>query len=718
MRRLSLPWLLALGRTVGTLVIAALSWLPRGASAQTWNDVKTRSLVESATNRRAVQLADTALVDYRADAHGYVTFLAQVGEGFTEPPRVVKADELALTVYWRAPNLSKQIIQGRRDTLLLPTDIQYHRDHLGIVQNNFPNIIRLGEGDEVRDVPHPLSQAGLNEYDFAISDSLRIALPGKSVYVYEVKVRPKDDRQPRVVGALYIDPSGGQVVRMAFNFTHAAFLDKQLEDLSIVLENGLVGTRFWLPRRQEIEIRRSGTWMDYPIRGIIRGRWEISNYQVNAGIGYNVFAGQEIVQAPREQQRRYQWSGKILDSLPPDVRAVTDADVQRVQNEARALVRAKALQRAQTVSLSARGLSELVRFDRAQGLSLGAGVTQRYGAGVDVTLRGRYGIDDEIGVTSGSIGWLVTPNFSFRLTGGRWMREIGEEPERSQVVNSVAAQEFASDYTDPVLTAGGFFSVDVGRHLGFVWRGEAGYEHPRQLSVDGVPVKGTFEPLILVDQDQHAIRGTIRAEHPTSLSLFGSELRVVSRADYAAYRTDGCGNSAVSPCNSSDVAILSLVLNAERPIGNQRIVWHTAFGAAIPVKGTLPSQELVYFGGPVTGPGYDFHSLVGRTAVSQRLEWRVPVPFLPVSLGRFGHTPGSAKLAPYATIVALTRADAGPVRVGEPAPSLTSGGYASVGVGLLTFFDLLRIDVARGLRQGSGRWIFAIDVTHDMWGVL
>ena len=85
--------------------------------------------------------------------------------------------------------MSKQQIVGRRDTTLLPTDIAYHRDHLGIVQNNFPNIIRLGEGDEVRDVPHPLSPQGLQQYDFAITDSLRIELPGRRVNVYEVRVR-------------------------------------------------------------------------------------------------------------------------------------------------------------------------------------------------------------------------------------------------------------------------------------------------------------------------------------------------------------------------------------------------------------------------------------------------------------------------------------------------------------------------------------------------
>ena len=103
--------------------------------------------MQRATERRARQLADSGLVDYSAQAHGYLTFLGQLGDGFPLPPKVVKADELMLEVYWRAPNYSKQWILGRRDTLLLPTDINYHRDHLGVVQNNFPAIIRLGDGD-------------------------------------------------------------------------------------------------------------------------------------------------------------------------------------------------------------------------------------------------------------------------------------------------------------------------------------------------------------------------------------------------------------------------------------------------------------------------------------------------------------------------------------------------------------------------------------------
>src|SRR5690242_21061048 len=121
--------------------ILLLVSLSRAGDAQTWNDQHTMELVLRAINRRSLQLADTGLADYQATAHGYVTFLAQLGEGFLSRPKLIKADELELEVYWHAPNQSKQRIIGRRDTLLLPTDIAYHRDHLGIVQNNFPNFI-------------------------------------------------------------------------------------------------------------------------------------------------------------------------------------------------------------------------------------------------------------------------------------------------------------------------------------------------------------------------------------------------------------------------------------------------------------------------------------------------------------------------------------------------------------------------------------------------
>ena len=691
---------------------------PKKLVAQTvWNDSTTRALVELATRLRAAQLADTGLTDYRADAHGYLTFLAQVGQGFAEPPRIVKADELALEVYWRAPNLSKQRIVGRRDTLLLPTDIAYHRDHLGIVQNNFPDIIRLGEGDEVRDVPHPLSRLGLGLYDFAIADSLRIELPGKRVNVYEVRVRPKDDQQPRVIGAVYIDRDAGQVVRMALSFTRAALLDKQLEDVSIVLENRLVGGRFWLPSRQEIEIRRTGTWLDYPVRGIIRGRWEIGDYAINQGLSYALFGGVEIVQATPAEQRRHVWSTpRVLDSLPPDVRAVTDADVRRVQEEARALVRARALQRTRTVALSARGISDFVRFDRVEGLALGGGLTQRLGAGLSVSGRARYGIDDREAKWQGRLEWQDGAGLALRAFAQSDFREVGDEPERSRALNSIAAQEFGSDYTDSYRVRGFGIALEHAAAGEALWRLEAALERSSSLSAFATPVSGRFLGLVDVPNSRYA-RFALRREHPTSLSFLGTELRTA--LEIRSLYSDGRPGSCTLPlsCALAYTTIRgSLVADIERPIGSQRLVLHTIAGAVGGRNDSIPAQELFYFGGPVSGAGYEFHQFVGRAGLSQRLEWRSPIPFFALPLGRFGKVPSSATLAPYGQIVAIGGGRVSASRSGIPLTPTVPGGYPTLGIAFLTFFDLVRFDVSRGLRDG--RWLFSFDVNPEFWSVL
>lgn len=667
---------------------------------QMWNDPRTLALVTRATERRASQIADTTLVDYKATAHGYVTFLAQFGEGFPEPPKIVKADELGLEVYWRAPDLSKQRIMGRRDTLLLPTDINYHRDHLGIVQNNFRNIIRIGEGDEVRDVPHPLSPAGLQSYDFAIRDSLQIRLGDRVLDVYEVRVRPKDDRQPRTVGSVYIDRESSDVVRMTFSFTRAALIDKELEDVSVVLENALIEGRYWLPRRQEIEIRRTGSWMDYPARGIIRGRWEICCYEINQGIPANYFAGPEIVMAPASERatKPFPFTGHVLDSLPPDVRAVTDADVKKVQEEARALVRGQALQRSKSLALSARHLSDMVRFNRVEGLALGTGVLQRLGAGFALAASGRYGFSDEEGKGRAALEYRTGAGSSLTLAASREYRDVSEEQETSLIQNSIAAQEFGSDYTDPYDARVGSFAGALG---GLSWRPsfEIAYEQHAPLDVHARPANGAFEPTIPAAR-LHEARFTISFDRPTSLSWAGYELG--ARLGVSGIRRF---KSGVVP--SSDLLRPSVMLDLEKPVGSSRFIWHTV-AAGVFGHDTVPAQHLVYLGGPTTGPGYDFHEFVGRGGISQRIEYRFLSPFVPIPLGRFGTAPGTVTLAPFATAVWVNRS--------APFKPATQGWYPSLGLGALTVFDVLRLDVARGLR--NGRWTFSVDVGRDFWSVL
>jgi hypothetical protein len=692
-------------RSLAAVTVAcglALLLAPSLAQAQRWNEPRARALVERATARRAQQLADTGLKDYRAVAHGYVTFLAQVGEGLAEPPKVVKADELVNEVYWLAPNLSKQRILGRRDTLLLPTDISYHRDHLGIVQNNFPAIIRLGEGDEVRDVPHPLSPVGLEAYDFAITDSLPLTLPGREIVLYQVKVRPKDDRQPRIIGAVYIDRDDAQVVRMAFNFTRAAFLDNALEDLFVVIENGLIDARFWLPRKQEIEIRRGGTWLDYPIRGIIRGRWEIDDYQLNVGLTRAMFGGPEIVVASKAAQDTFHFGGRVLDSLPPDVRAVTDADIRQVQAEARELVRAQALRRPQSLMLSAAGVSDFVRFDRAEGLALGGGVASRFGRGFDLQFRGRYGIDDRTVKGGATLEWQ-SPRYGIRAFGQRDYRDAGDVQERSDAVNSLAAQEFGADATDPYGVQSVGLGFDARNVVGLRWRLDASLERQRALEIRATPAQGVF-PRILPATPLRALRFSLAADRPTSLSFLGTEVRASGELRLSRLTTD----DASMPIPTSTVARAFGTVNVERPFGGSRLVLTTHAGA-VGGHGALPPQELLYFGGPLSAPGYEFHELAARAGLSQRVEWRTPIPFVPVPLGRFGKVPGEATIAPFIQGTLIRRAY-------DLDSAHPSGVYPSAGLALQPFYEMLRVQVARGLR--NGQWKLNVDVSRDFWGVL
>ena len=689
---------------------------------QQWNDPRVLTLVREATALRARQLADSGLVDYRATAHGYLTFLAQLGEGFREPPRVVKADELALEVYWRAPNLSKQRIVGRRDTTLLPTDISYHRDHLGIVQNNFPAIIRLGDGDEVQDVPHPLSPPGLGQYDFALTDSLRITLPGRVISVFEVKVRPKDDREPRVIGAVYLDRDDAQVVRMALSFTRAAFLDRQLEDLFVVLENGIVGGRFWLPRRQEIEIRRTATWLDYPARGIIRGRWEIGDYQLNTGVPYSFFAGAEIVTAPADVRRGHVWpTGEILDSLPPEIRAVTEEEIRRVRAEVRGLVREQALRRVRGSALAARRLSDFARFNRVEGLAFGAGLSWQLGRGWGVTTRGRYGLEDHEAKGEIELAWQTAAGNAFRAYYANDFADVSDQPERSGIVNSLAAQEAASDYTNPYKAARGGISVATMRR-GIRWSVDASREMHGELQIHASPASGRFDAPVPA-APVSLWRGTLRMDRATSLGWFGTEYRL--RGELRGTLTDGdpqraCGESV---CASTWSVRPALVVDIDRPFDVASLRSRTFLAATVGANELL-AQDLVFLGGPVTAPGYRFHQLVGNRAASQTFELHLPVPFVAISLGRFGRSPASATLAPHVTGVWIHHvAIATPVlRAALPLPLLdpmrpvASGFYPSFGFSLTTAFDLIRFDLSRGLRPGT--WIFSADLNRAFWSIL
>src|SRR5204863_406593 len=380
------------------LAVLALGVLLRPApvAAQAWNSDAALALARRAVLRRGGAVADSSLHDYKAQAHGFLFFLGAFGQGLADPPRLVKADQLELEVYWKAPASSKQRVIGWRDQTQLPTDINYHRDHLGIIQNNFGAAMRLGEGDEVRDVPHPLSPAGPTIYDFALGDTTTIMLPEREVRVVTLRVRPKDFGLPRIVGTLYLDAETADLVRMAFNFTPRSYLDAELEDVSIVLDNALWERRYWLPYRQEIEIRRRATWLDVPVRGIIRARWEIDGYVLNLGLANSWFAGDEITFLPKAERDSFPWKEPLGAALQDIAEPVRQNDLARVRAEVEQIAGRRILTGLKGRRLGVRGVSDLLHANRVEGLAAGAGVVVR-GGGERREPRGRvsYGFGDQ-----------------------------------------------------------------------------------------------------------------------------------------------------------------------------------------------------------------------------------------------------------------------------------------------------------------------------------
>jgi hypothetical protein len=420
----------------------------------------------------------------------------------------------------------------------------------------------------------------------------------------------------------------------------------------------------------------------------------------------------------------------VLDSLPPDVRAVTEADIQQVQEEARTLVRAQALARAQRVNLSARSVSDIAHVNRVEGLALGEGASKAFGSGVTGRVRARYGIDDHAFKASGTLGWIRPSGFGVRLFALNDFRDVSDDAERSSAVNSLASQEFGSDYSDPYGVHGAGIGFDVPLISGVHSQVDASVERQDSLRVHARPVVGSFMPTVAAAGRKLA-RVSLLADRAPALWLGGMELTL--RGELRG--TWDLRSTAFAPGGVKRANTMRgfAVAEIERPYGVRRLVSRTSIGG-LWTSTVDPEQELFYVGGTVTAPGYDYHSLIGRAVVTQHVEWQIPVPFPAFSLGRFGRVPASGVFAPFVhgAFVGAPTCD-GTVSVpGVSAPSLGNGAsrpvsarscpaspttaYPSVGVALLSPFNLVRIDVARGLRR-EGRWTFGVDLSREFWSI-
>lgn len=694
-----------------------------------WRDSVANALVERAIVRRQRQLADSTLRDYSATARGFLAFLAQFGDGFVDAPRVVQSEQLALRIGWWQPGQSAQQLVGRRDTSLLPSNVGYYRDRYGVVLDNLPDRIRLGDGYDVADVPHPLAAGADTLYEYRVGQEFRMRLPDREVPVSEIQFRPRNAAAPRAIGSVYLDRDSDAVVRLSMTFTRAAILDRRIETLVITLENSLVVGRYWLPRRQEVEVARRSTWLDVPARGIVRGHWDVGSYRVNEGVEAGLQSLPAWSSVSRTALRRYAFDGEVVDVLPPDMRVARPEEVRDAQLRAEAAVRAAALGRPLSVAASGRGVSDAIRHNRAEGIALGVGASRRWSNAVGINGRVRYGVDDR--QWKGRVSIDKRPPLGgaplAELFAERQYRPLGVQ-ERSGVVNSLASLLFGSDYQSLVDVR----AIGVQGAFGATqqWGVRVAWEQEDPLTIAARPVGGRYSALlpaapvrgVRVELSRRHIFGDPTASHGTW---------TVRTVAHGATRSLSANDAAVTQDAFPPVGDAEQTVQALRIEGEARRVWTDAQERSLVVSGhagvttglnassrTLPVQWLQFAGGPVSGAGYGFHAFAGVFVAQARAEWRMPVPFVSVPLGKYGKTPSRATLAPFVQSVlvggsAHNHADATAVR---PITTAVDGVYPAVGVSGSFFFDLMRVEVARGVRNGS--WRFGLDVDRSFWGIL
>jgi hypothetical protein len=671
----------------------------RQAGDSAWNSAVVRRLIGQAIERRAGWTRGGDLLDYRASARGHIYFLYDLGRGSER--HLIKADQLALDLYWHAPDQTRQLIVGRRERKVLPTNIRYHLDHLTVVMDNFGDRIRMGEGSEVRDALHPAAPGALEFYDYRLADSLTLLMPGRQVQVYEVEVRPKDPRVPALVGAIYLDRATADIVKMEFTFTAASYIDDTVDYINVRLENAMWNGRYWLPYRQGIELRREFRLFDFPAGGIIRAEFRISDYRFNTGTAEAFFKGPPVAALPARTRRAYEFDEGLYDALDPEV-AVTPPSMEEIREEATRIVARSYLQRVEGLKLAVPGVSSIFRFRRAEGLYVGPAVGRDYANGGRALWLGGYSLAAGRWQLRGRILTPLAGSYRLELSG--YLNRVAEAARwqsSSGAVASLAALLDGEDYREPYWSSGG--ELALGRdwgparaRLSLAWED---WDSAR-LEAEGNIDRGYRDVRSLDDGDVARVALAVESSPVGAVEAVGGvtwEARL----------------EAATLVGESDFEYVYAAVRAER-------FWpRLAVGTGLRVSGAagavgggrIPAQRLLPLGGRGTVRGYPFHERVGNLYAAGGIELSRPLWYPFLSLDLFADIG-------WVGIEGNSAAGAAAVwnRVGEAAGS-SRGPLVGVGAGVGFVFDILWIELARGVTQ-RGIWELVVRVRPEFWAWL
>lgn len=688
--------------------------------ATAFRDAPARALLERV--RVARMAHDSTLLAY--DAKAYLRMSAGMSLRRFGRDRLLFRTETAGRVRWHRDHGAWIDVTGKRSAVPLlgsreaESEIRSEAGDVHVPIPYYPGRDALWVGRQMvrrevddREIVHPLAVGAEAYYRYATGDSVSFELPdGGTIRLRELRIEAREPRWNLIVGSFWFDVASAQLVRAAYrlaipmDIVEVAEADgdddipRWLRPMTatiagITVEYGLHGGRWWLPRTQYADGEAVVSVMRVPFRleesfryASVNGLDTLPSFPdlaaTDSVVTRDTTRWKRVVTGDEEYVRRTGPGGMpVISRMPRDSVALATSpdlppsiydagDVLFDRSAADELMAAldfglQAGWDPQRPQLSLPPGQGLVRYNRVEGLSLGARLDQRLGRGYAAALTARLGLADqepnaELGIARGtgrdSLGMRVYRRLD---AANEWGEPFGFGP-------SLSAFLFARDQGLYYRTGGAELRGVRERGGLLIWRVFAerqwGARVNTQLSLPRLLNDTRFIPNIAADK----------------ADLVGAELRYHRSAGY-----DPAGWRALGDLRLEGAAgdfgygRAAADLTVSHALGGRAIGALTAGGGTS--AGDVPVQRLWYLGGAHSVRGHEVGTMAGDAYWMGRAE---------VGATRTGIRPSLFYDVGWAGARGAFSAPGTPMQ--------------GAGLGLSFLDGLLRLDVAKGIRPVNG----------------
>ncbi len=677
-------------------------------TASAYLDPGARELVRQARLRR--ETAARQIAGYHVLAKERIS----LGLRALRFDRLFYRREMAARISWHRDAPDTVTMDGAREAIPIAlSKVQLPED----LKSDAPDLVfdpandRIGAGlSESSYVRHPLASTGERDYRFQSGDTTAITLPnGKTVRLYELRVIPRRDEFRLLAGSFWFEGDSFAVVRAIFRPARAFDLEQDVDSSDadpeakdipgflkpiraeiryITIEYALWNGRWWLPRLLAMDgVATMGSFLEAPLKF----ERTYTDYTVegdtNAPTTPVAVAADDSVKLACQGRATCHCEGHrcraVTVVIPTDTAALlaspelpasilddgealmTHSELTELGERLRLLPQAPWQPHKPTFNWGL-GRAGLIRFNRVEGLSLGARTEWSLS---------RVTVDGTARVA---------------LSDGQPDLELGLARTSSDNRSRVALYRRLSG-VDPAARSLGFGNSANALFLG---RDDGDYFRAQGAELVVRPAGSSAQLFSLRVFAEHQFAAPVRTDlslphliHSSHVFRPGIAVREADETGMAlglkGARTVGGKGARVGLDVALDAAVgrfafarMAAAARVGAPLGSK------LFGAVEAAAGTsdgpVPAQSLWYMGGPATLRGYGGAAAVGASFWRGRAELANRFP--------------AARLALFSDV-----AWAGPRNAFAASRPLVAAGVGA------SFLDgLIRVDLARALRAPKG----------------